>query len=184
MRTRTWNEDEGGHFWQIPSEEWSSALSVLFPYRLGSRLGRELLSFEHKVTEYKYELHFALLPDEWSCQTNNTSFQFPVLPLLPHFLAKRSCANWKWQAGLHVQQTNIVRAVCHAIDQSTPTPTVCEGSPCLGLLGWHTTKKEAKMKRGEEKKYFSLILALRYSLGLGLSESQMLCNLSLWQWQF
>lgn len=57
-------------------------------------------------SEYKYELRFALLSDEWSCQTNSTSFQSHFLPLIPHSRTAGSCENWKWQSNQHVEQAD------------------------------------------------------------------------------
>lgn len=61
------------------------------------------------------------------------SFQSHILPLLSHFLARRSCANWTWQPRRHVQQTRIVtRLSCLAHNNIKPTlvPSLCQaGAP-------------------------------------------------------
>lgn len=55
---------------------------------------------------HKYMQHFALLSDEWSCQTNSPSFQSYFLPRIPQSRTKGSCENWKWQSNQHVEQAD------------------------------------------------------------------------------
>ena len=80
-------------------------------------------------SQYKYELHFALLSDEWSCQANNASLQSCFLALILHFRTKRSCENWKWQSSSVFYRMS--GRGCHGPDQSSLTP-----GPIKGLSVW------------------------------------------------